>query len=75
MISNQLKMQVKSGNTLIGAWLSVPCVSVAEAMASCGFDWMAFLRRGAESLWGEIGASAEWRGANWGAGSKHGSTS
>ena len=41
MISNQLKMQVKSGNTLIGAWLSVPCVSVAEAMASCGFDWMA----------------------------------
>ncbi len=38
---NILKQRLKRGNVCIGAWLTVPCGQTADAMASCGFDWLA----------------------------------
>ncbi len=40
-MANDLKKRMNDGDVLIGAWLSVPSVYVAEALGSCGFDWMA----------------------------------
>ena len=36
-----LKSRLQNGETCIGGWLSVSSPQVAEAMASCGFDWIA----------------------------------
>lgn len=40
MNQNALKKRIAAGELTIGAWLGVPEPLVAEAMASCGFDWM-----------------------------------
>ncbi len=36
-----LKKRLQQGETLIGGWLSIASAHVAEALASCGFDWIA----------------------------------
>jgi 2-dehydro-3-deoxyglucarate aldolase len=36
-----LKERIKSGAPCIGAWAQSPSVATAEAMASCGFHWLA----------------------------------
>lgn len=46
-----IKARLRAGQPCIGAWLSVPSVKVADAMASCGFHWMAVdLEHGTVSL-------------------------
>lgn len=40
-MSNDLKTRLAAGEICIGAWLSVPSPLVADALCSCGFDWMA----------------------------------
>jgi 4-hydroxy-2-oxoheptanedioate aldolase len=37
---NSFKAALKAGHRQIGVWCSIPGPGVAEAMASCGFDWM-----------------------------------
>lgn len=36
-----LKSKLKNNGTAIGCWLSTSSSDIAEAMASCGFDWLA----------------------------------
>lgn len=36
-----LKQRLASGDVTIGAWSTIPAPVAAEAMASCGFDWLA----------------------------------
>lgn len=38
---NKMKNRLAAGETCIGAWSSVPSMAVAEAMMTCGFDWLA----------------------------------
>jgi len=38
---NDLKNKLAAGDTCIGGWLGTESVLVAEALASCGFDWVA----------------------------------
>ena len=40
MTKNALKKRIAASELTIGAWLGVPEPLIAEAMASCGFDWM-----------------------------------
>ena len=40
-MENKLKEQLARGETTIGGWLTVASPVVAEATASCGFDWVA----------------------------------
>lgn len=40
-MENKLKEQLAQGKTTIGGWLTVASPIVAEATASCGFDWVA----------------------------------
>ena len=38
---NDFKRRLAAGEVCVGAWVQAPGVQVAEAMLSCGFDWMA----------------------------------
>lgn len=38
---NELKQRLRERQPCVGAWLTVPAVKTADAMASCGFHWMA----------------------------------
>ncbi len=38
---NKLKKRLAAGEACIGAWSSVASIAVAEAMMTCGFDWIA----------------------------------
>lgn len=38
---NKFKQRLAAGEVCVGAWTQAPGVQVAEAMASCGFDWLA----------------------------------
>lgn len=40
MRHNQVKEKLKRGETALGAWLSLPGVPLARAMARLGFDWL-----------------------------------
>lgn len=40
-MKNDLKRRLAAGDVCLGAWLQSPDTQVAEAMVSCGFDWMA----------------------------------
>ncbi len=40
-MKNTLKHALGSGAVCVGGWLSTPSSVVAEAMANCGFDWIA----------------------------------
>lgn len=37
---NQFKAALKAGKQQIGVWVSIPGSGSAEAVATCGFDWM-----------------------------------
>jgi 2-keto-3-deoxy-L-rhamnonate aldolase RhmA len=37
---NKLKHRLAKGGTVIGAWLQTSSPTVAEVMATCGFDWL-----------------------------------
>lgn len=46
-----LRARLRAAQPCIGAWLTVPSVKVADAMASCGFHWLAVdLEHGTTSL-------------------------
>ncbi len=50
-MKNDLKQKLGNLETCIGAWLTIPSMAVAEAMASCGFDWMVVdMEHGAASV-------------------------
>lgn len=50
-MQNELKRRLAAGEVCLGAWLQSPDTQVAEAMVSCGFDWMAVdLEHGTASL-------------------------
>ena len=38
---NDFKRRLGAGEVCVGAWVQSPDIQVAEAMLSCGFDWMA----------------------------------
>ncbi len=38
---DQLRSRLRAGKTCIGGWLTIPSVTAADALASCGFHWMA----------------------------------
>lgn len=40
-MSASLKSRIKNGDVTIGGWLQIPSIELAEALASCGFDWVA----------------------------------
>ncbi len=40
-MKNNIKQRLAAGETVIGAWVQAPSPQTAEAMVSCGFDWMA----------------------------------
>lgn len=66
MPSRRLKQRIAAGEVTIGAWLGVPEPLVAEAMVSCGFDWMvADMEHGALDVrdMPALFAAAERRGA------------
>lgn len=48
---NELKSRVRSGEVCVGGWLTTASGQVAEALASCGFDWLAVdMEHGAAGL-------------------------
>jgi 4-hydroxy-2-oxoheptanedioate aldolase len=40
--ANDFKAALRSGQTQIGIWNSLPDPTVAELLAGCGYDWMMF---------------------------------
>lgn len=40
-MDNPLKTKLADGGVCIGGWLTVPSAATAEALATCGFDWIA----------------------------------
>ncbi|EKO60083.1 HpcH/HpaI aldolase family protein [Leptospira kirschneri] len=48
---NSVKEKLKSGEFTIGSWMQIPSTSIAEILASAGFDWIALdLEHGAFGL-------------------------
>lgn len=41
MSKSNLKERLAGGATVVGGWLQAASIEVAEAMATCGFDWIA----------------------------------
>lgn len=39
-MKNQLKNKIKQGKATFGSWISLPCPTLTEIVAKCGFDWL-----------------------------------
>ena len=40
MLASTIKEKLKNGEVTIGTWMSMAHVSIAEILASCGYDWV-----------------------------------
>ena len=41
-LRNLVKDRLRRGEQTVGAWITIPCPDVPEALSTLGFDWFVF---------------------------------